>query len=257
MALTPQDIQSQQFHVRFRGFDVDEVDDFLEKVAEDYLTAIQENKQLKERLEELKNDLSTYRDQEKSFQKAFISAQQVADEMMEKSEREAADIIGHARQEAEQLLAGAQEEIVGLEKQLDLLKSRKNKIQDELRSTLSGYLEQLDEVFEATAIEDASPDSFSSVDESVSVDADDAFPDPLAAEAEEDDLYEKVDLTDDFRLPDEDELPEDSASSTFSMQEKEEEPLPDLEGEMVFSLDDPLDDLAPDIRIGDGEPEER
>ena len=180
MALTPQDIQSQQFHVRFRGFDVDEVDDFLEKVAEDYLTAIQENKQLKERLEELKNDLSTYRHQEKSFQKAFISAQQVADEMMEKSEKEAADIVGRARQEAEQLLTGAQEEIVGLEKQLDQLKSRKNKIQEELRATLSGYLEQLNEVFDAETAEEASPDSFSSsVDESARVEEDEFLSRPL------------------------------------------------------------------------------
>ena len=35
MTITPQDIQSKQFHVRMRGFDVDEVDKFLEKVAEE------------------------------------------------------------------------------------------------------------------------------------------------------------------------------------------------------------------------------
>ncbi len=48
--LTPENIQNQQFHVRFRGFDVDEVDAFLEKVAENYLVLIKDNEKLKEKL---------------------------------------------------------------------------------------------------------------------------------------------------------------------------------------------------------------
>ena len=260
MALTPQDIQSQQFHVRFRGFDVDEVDDFLEKVAEDYLTAIQENKQLKERLEEMKNELSSYRHQGKSFQKAFVSAQQMADEMMEKSEKQAADIVSRARQEAEQLQSEAQQEIMALERQLDQLKEQKNGIRDELRTTLTGYLERLDEVFDTTT---ATPTDSLTSRRILREDSDAAsFLDDLGAEEEdeEDDLYEKVDLTDDFRLPDEDELPGFGTGPIYSQQEtpdEGEEALPDIEGEMVFSLDDPLDDLTPDIKINDGESEER
>jgi len=53
MILTAQDIQSQQFHVRFRGFDVEEVDDFLEKIATAFQTVSEENHKLKDRLESL------------------------------------------------------------------------------------------------------------------------------------------------------------------------------------------------------------
>lgn len=295
MALTPQDVQSQQFHVRFRGFDVDEVDDFLEKVSEDYLTAIQENKRLKERLEELQNDLVTYRDQEKSFQKAFVSAQQMADEMTEKSKKEAAEIVEQAQQEAQRLHQAANQEIAGLEKQLDLLKAQKNEIREELRTTLTGYLGRLDEIFEAAPapatesryteeptdppLEDDVAEDLADEEEveyeagSIEIEGssyeedagatekdqnEDTFFQGLAdAESDEDDdLYEKVDLTDDFRLPEEDELPDggEGKKSIFSMGEKQEQALPDIEGEMVFSLDDPLDDLAPDNQIREEEP---
>ena len=52
--LTPENIQNQQFHVRFRGFDVDEVDAFLEKVAEHYLLLSQENEKMAAELDSLK-----------------------------------------------------------------------------------------------------------------------------------------------------------------------------------------------------------
>jgi cell division initiation protein len=257
MALTPQDIQSQQFHIRFRGFDVDEVDDFLEKVSEDYLTVIQENKQLRERLEDMKNDLNSYRGEEKSFQKAIVSAQQIAEQMKEKSERQAEELVANAREEAERLVNQAHQEITVLEKQLDSLKARKSVLRDELRTFLQGYITQLDEIFENELLGD---ESYSEVGERQSFVAFETEDSSLSADFQdqaepEEDFYEKVDLTDDFRLPEEDVIGDDSHPS-FDMTEKEEAPLPELDGEMIFSLDDPLDDLTPDIRIKDGDKEE-
>ena len=75
---------------------------------------------------------------------------------------------------------------------------------------------------------------------------------------EEGDLYEKVDLTDDFRLPDEDDLDtSDDNDAMFGQSEKEDSSMPELDGEMIFSLDDPLDELTPDIKISDQEEKDR
>jgi len=241
MPLTPQDIQSQQFHVRFRGFDVDEVDDFLEKVADDYLTAIQENKQLKERLDELNRELNTYRDQGKSFQKAIISAQQIADEMKEKSESESRDILEHAQQEADRLRQEAHEEIASLEKQLDLLSAQKVTIKEELKTALHSYLQRLDEEIPLPSTSAPPSPEPAKTSENSPPQVDD-FP-------EVDDLYQKIDI------PDDDFSFEENNNAVFSMDddqpEDEEETMPDLEGEMLFNLDDPLDDLTPDIKIKD------
>ena len=48
MAITPEDIQHQEFQVRLRGFDMDEVDTFLEQVAEELYHLRRENDQLRE-----------------------------------------------------------------------------------------------------------------------------------------------------------------------------------------------------------------
>ncbi len=243
MSLTPQDIQSQQFAARFRGYDMDEVDEFLERVADEMLTLIQENKQLKERIDGLKRDLATYRDQERSFQKAIISAQQIADEMKEKSEAEARAIVEDAKQEAATILQQAHDEVTALERRLDDLRAQKTEVKEELRAMLTAYLARLDE--EPT---EAAPATAAS---------------ETVAEEPDDDLYEKIDLPE-TTLPETEPEPtadeEDDAQMTFSLaditaeaeeEEEDDQALPDIDGEMLFNLDDPLDDLAPDIKIKD------
>ena len=48
--LTPLDIQKQDFGVKMRGYNADEVDDFLDLVGADYEKLYRENKELKDRV---------------------------------------------------------------------------------------------------------------------------------------------------------------------------------------------------------------
>ena len=66
MRITPMDIRQQQFTVKmFRGFDVQEVDTFLEDVAEDYEALVKENALLKEQLQALEERTRGLEDREK------------------------------------------------------------------------------------------------------------------------------------------------------------------------------------------------
>ncbi|MFN2368859.1 MAG: DivIVA domain-containing protein, partial [Desulfurivibrionaceae bacterium] len=87
MTITPQDIQAKQFHTRMRGFDMDEVDKFLETVAEEFLVVTLENKQLLEKVETMNKELANFRNKEQAFQSAILSAQRISDEMQAKSRR--------------------------------------------------------------------------------------------------------------------------------------------------------------------------
>ena len=58
MKITPLDIRQQQFSVRFRGFDAEEVDTFLEMIADEYETVIEENRKLKEEIEKKDRDIA-------------------------------------------------------------------------------------------------------------------------------------------------------------------------------------------------------
>jgi len=110
MTITPQEIQSKQFHVRMRGFDVDEVDKFLEKIAEEFLVLSLEHKQAFERIDSLEKEIANYRNKEQAFQTAILTAQKISDEMQERSRRESEETLKNARQEAAELTARSREE---------------------------------------------------------------------------------------------------------------------------------------------------
>jgi len=178
MTITPQDIQSKQFHVRLRGFDVDEVDRYLEKVAEEFLILSMEHKQAMERITALDKEVANFRNKEQAFQSAILSAQKISDEMQGKSRREAEEILEKAREEAAELEARSQDEaetilsratkeaeatkekakaqarslvensssrMLELTNEINRLITLKGQVVGDLRQLLEGYRQQLEE----------------------------------------------------------------------------------------------------------------
>ena len=258
MSLTSEDIQAQQFHVRFRGFDVEEVDAFLERIAEDFLLLSKENQQVKEQVKNLTKEIDSYKTRERTFQDAILTAQKVADEMKRKSREEADETLTKAREKADEILTRASDEarrieedanaeITQLETNLDRLKADKTGIVDELRNFLKTNLENLENEKPLSRIAEAPPPD---------------IPDELRAakepeihnggsaesaehqETQDDlsDLYEKIDL-DDMGAP-ESQVPEVQDAGQNSP-----ETAVDLDGEMSFSLEDPLDEHEPSVII--------
>ncbi len=166
MTLTPQDIQSKQFHTAFRGFDIEEVDGFLEKVAEEMLILNLEAKQAKEKIEALEKEIEDYKKQEKTFKKAILSAQKISDEIEEKTRKEAEETLSQAKKEAEEMLARAREEsdelrarareeaerreaeaeakMERLKNEIETLSRMREEAVNELRGTLNRYLAAID-----------------------------------------------------------------------------------------------------------------
>ncbi len=101
-----------------RGFDVDEVDKFLEKVAEEFLIITLENKQILEKIDDLEKELSNFRNKEQAFQTAILSAQKISDEMQTKSRNEAEELLSSARTESEELRSTAENEVEELRKRV-------------------------------------------------------------------------------------------------------------------------------------------
>jgi DivIVA domain-containing protein len=59
MKITPQDIIDKEFRVKFRGFDMVEVDIFLEEVAENFFKLSEENTRLNEKVLALQKDMES------------------------------------------------------------------------------------------------------------------------------------------------------------------------------------------------------
>jgi cell division initiation protein len=144
--ITPMDIRQQQFTVRmFRGFDVQEVDTFLEDVAQDYEALIKENALLKEQLQVLEDRTRGLEDREKVLQQTLVTTQQLTEEMKEGARREASLILREAELEGEKLLESNRTEEAMLRNEILQLKRQRRQVAEGLRSTLDMYQRMLDQ----------------------------------------------------------------------------------------------------------------
>ncbi|MDZ7413803.1 MAG: DivIVA domain-containing protein, partial [candidate division KSB1 bacterium] len=89
MRLTPLEIRKQEFHRSMRGFDVDEVEMFLDMVAEQFETLLRERNALNEEVVKLRTQLRDYQQVEKTLQETLMNAQQNLNESREASRRQA------------------------------------------------------------------------------------------------------------------------------------------------------------------------
>ena len=110
MSITPQDILEQEFRVRFRGFDMAEVDAFLERVAESYFRLVEENKNLNEQVEALQKSSAAPGSQDTNLQEVIASVQQVASEIKALDRQpppvDLAETLSEIKQAAEKIHSG-------------------------------------------------------------------------------------------------------------------------------------------------------
>lgn len=95
--LTPQQIDQVSFgRSTFGGYDMQQVDEFLEPLTEDYVTLYKENALLKSKMRVLVGKLEEYRKNEASMKDAVINAQKTCDKMMAEAEAKCAKMLSNA-----------------------------------------------------------------------------------------------------------------------------------------------------------------
>jgi cell division initiation protein len=140
MRLSPVDIRQQQFTMKmFRGFDPQEVDAFLDDVAEDFESLLREVATLREQLgshEERSRGLS---ETEKTLKDTLVTTQRLADEMKEGAKRDAQLVLREAALNGEKLMEEARSEEAKLRVEIQLLKRLRRQLIEELRATVERY----------------------------------------------------------------------------------------------------------------------
>lgn len=104
MPLTPLDIHNKEFTKGFRGYDEDEVNEFLDQVIKDYELIIRERKELEERLSELNERLAHFTNIEDTLNKSIVVAQEAAEELKRNASKEAKLIIKEAEKNADRIV---------------------------------------------------------------------------------------------------------------------------------------------------------
>ena len=144
MSLTPLDIQQQQFKIRFRGFDIREVDRFLEQVSESLAAMHAENKNLKEELRRLKLENQGYKEREETFKRAMLNSQKVLEQMKENARKSAEIIIADAEVKAEKILNRAHNRLSQLHEDIAELKRQRMQIEVQIRAIIESHSKLLE-----------------------------------------------------------------------------------------------------------------
>lgn len=131
MALTPLDIHNQEFSSKWRGYDEDEVNEFLQQVMHDYENLIAENKELQNELKQSKEQIDRFNSIEETLQKSILTAQEAAEDVRRNSAKESKLIIKEAEKNADRIvneaLSRAREislEVEDLKKQSKVFRNR-------------------------------------------------------------------------------------------------------------------------------------
>jgi cell division initiation protein len=118
MDLTARDINEKQFHDSWRGYDQEEVDAFLDKVAEALDNALRERETFRRRASELEQAVATSRDTEEMLKKTLVSAQQAAEEAIGKAKAKAEQLVTEAENRAQRANDDANERTKTLEEEV-------------------------------------------------------------------------------------------------------------------------------------------
>ena len=139
MKITPLDIQQQQFKTRFRGFDIREVDAFLEQMAETVENLQKENQNLGDEVRRLELEIQGYRKREETFKRALLNSQKVLDQMKDNARRSAELLIAEAEVKAEKILNKAHNRLSQLHEDITELKRQRTQIEVQISSIIEAH----------------------------------------------------------------------------------------------------------------------
>lgn len=136
MALTPLDIQNKSFSAKMRGYNQDDVDDFLDQVTKDYEDSLQKNRELEKSLKHAEEKLQYFNELKDALNQSIIVAQDTADKVKTSANKESEVIVTSAENTANDLLSSA-------EKKANLLVMSAQDKATEILTEASGRARQL------------------------------------------------------------------------------------------------------------------
>jgi len=138
------DINAKEFRKVIRGYDCDGVDEFLDKIAEDYETLYKENSSIKEKISLLNEKLEQYLRIETTLQNTLILAQNASDQAKENSHKEAELVIRNANDTAARIIDKAQNQVLGVEDEYNKTRQDFIKFKTKFRNFMKTQLETFD-----------------------------------------------------------------------------------------------------------------
>lgn len=146
--ITPADIENKDFSRVKRGYDMEEVDDFLDLIIVDMEKLLRENRQLKEEIAKAQTHADQHMSTETSVYETLEAAKSLMNDIAASAERRAEILLKNAELEASLITKDAKDSISRLTAEGNRLKSRIEMLRGRYKAMLETELDRLDFVGE-------------------------------------------------------------------------------------------------------------
>jgi len=144
VALTPLDIHNKEFSKAFRGYDEDEVNEFLDQIIKDLEIILKEKRELEEKVASISEKLSHFTNIEETLSKSILVAQETAEEVKTNARKEAQLILKEAEKNADRIINESLAKSRKFSLEIEELKKKAAVYRIRFRSLLEAQLEMLD-----------------------------------------------------------------------------------------------------------------
>ncbi len=149
---TPQQIDQISFsRSTFGGYDMQQVDEFLEPLTEDYVTLYKENALLKSKMRVLVGKLEEYRKNEASMKEAVANAQKSADKMILDAEAKCSQMLKQASAAASASTRNTDAAVAAEDARVEEARRAASAKINELQEQLRSCIQALDRIKSANA----------------------------------------------------------------------------------------------------------
>jgi cell division initiation protein len=164
LPIRPIDVRRKEFKSGFRGYEANQVDDFLDAVADEFERNYTENQRMREEVSSLRDRLQQFEELEGSIRAALIHAEQASNDLRRAATQEAEGIKQSAQREADftireaqrrshQMLADSSSRIERVRTSYDALQEAKRSFTNDFRYLLKTYTETMENMEVASARE--------------------------------------------------------------------------------------------------------
>ena len=164
MPIRPIDVRRKEFRSGFRGYDANQVDDFLDAVADEFERAYTDNSRMREEISSLRERLQQFEELEGSIRAALVHAEQAAEDLRRSATQEAEDLRRSAGREADltirdakarshQILAESSSRVERVQESYKALQGAKRNFANDFRRLLKTYMDTMENMEIASARE--------------------------------------------------------------------------------------------------------
>lgn len=144
VTISPIDIHNKEFARGFRGYDEDEVNEFLDKVMKDYELTRREKADLEKEVEELNERLKHFESIEETLNKSILVAQETAEEVKGNARKESKLIIKEAEKNADRIINEALSKSRRIAMEVEDLKKQAKVFRTRLKMLIEAQLDMID-----------------------------------------------------------------------------------------------------------------